>query len=344
MGKTKIEWTASADGTPGATWNPVRGCDKISPGCKNCYAETFAERWRGVPGHPYEQGFDLRLVPEKLAEPLRWRKPRKVFVNSMSDLFHEDVPSEYIAAVFGVMAATPRHTFQVLTKRSERMRAWFEWYEGTSGAGASPIAAAYAARDLTGVFPVDAAADQPWPLPNVWLGVSVEDQARAEERIPDLLAATAAVRFVSAEPLLGPLDLEQWLWPTCMATREEHDRDHGGGMWCDERWLDWVIVGGESGPKSRPFYAGWARRLVEQCREAGVACFVKQLGAKPYDRNDAGFEGEDLDNWPMDTDARDVPGDTGYQGAPVLVKLRSSKGGDPSEWPEDLRVREWPTT
>src|SRR5581483_10758111 len=115
-----IEWTES-------TWNPVRGCDKVSAGCKNCYAETFAERWRGINGHPFEQGFDLRLVPEALDKPLRWRRPRKIFVNSMSDLFHEDIPNEYIAAVFGVMAACPQHTFQVLTKRAARMRDWFEW-------------------------------------------------------------------------------------------------------------------------------------------------------------------------------------------------------------------------
>ncbi len=176
---SKIEWTD-------ASWNPVRGCTKISPGCTHCYAETFAERFRGVPGHPYEQGFDLKLIPEKLAEPLRWPTPRRVFVNSMSDLFHEDVPEDYIASVCRVMEAANWHTFQVLTKRAARMSQML----------AGPLG--FAAR-----------------LPNVWWGVSVEDRRHGLPRVEELRRAPAAVRFLSVEPLLedlGTIDLAGIHW------------------------------------------------------------------------------------------------------------------------------------
>jgi protein gp37 len=176
---SSIEWTD-------ATWNPVRGCTKISPGCAHCYAETFAERFRGVPGHPYEQGFDLRLIPEKLLEPLRWPHARMIFVNSMSDLFHEDVPEDYIADVARVMELTPWHTYQVLTKRSERMRDFLH----------GPLS--FAAR-----------------LSHVWWGVSVENRRHGLPRIEHLRAAPAAVRFLSVEPLLedlGELDLSGIHW------------------------------------------------------------------------------------------------------------------------------------
>lgn len=178
--RTAIEWTD-------ATWNPVRGCTKISPGCTHCYAETFAERFRGVPGHPYEQGFDLRLVPHKLDDPLRWREPRHVFVNSMSDLFHEDVPLDYVLAVVGVMLQADRHTYQVLTKRSERL------------------------RDLL-AGPLRFAADRP----HIWWGVSVEDRRHGLPRVDHLRAAPAGVRFLSVEPLLEdlgtvPLDGIHWV-------------------------------------------------------------------------------------------------------------------------------------
>ncbi len=212
---TRIEWTDE-------TWNPLRGCTKISPGCKHCYAETFAERFRGVPGHPFEQGFDLRLAPHKLAEPLRWRKPRRVFVNSMSDLFHEDVPLDYIQQVFGVMAQAAQHTFQVLTKRSGRLAVLHE--------------------------------QLPWPG-NVWMGVSVESAAYTS-RIADLVPVPAAVRFLSCEPLLGPLAALPL-----------------GG-------IDWVIVGGESGHYARPMNEAWAREIRQQCQQAGVAFFLKQLDGR----------------------------------------------------------------
>ena len=177
--ESKIEWTDS-------TWNPVRGCTKISPGCTHCYAETFAERFRGVPGHPYEQGFDLRLVPEKLTDPLTWAKPKTIFVNSMSDLFHKDVADDYILAVAKVMEMANWHTYQVLTKRSERM------------------------RDLLSTKLKDAAA-----LLHIWWGVSVENQKHGLPRIDHLRDAPAAMRFLSIEPLLedlGPINLEGLSW------------------------------------------------------------------------------------------------------------------------------------
>ena len=209
---SQIEWTD-------ATWNPVRGCDKVSPGCKHCYAETFAERFRGVARHPYEQGFDLRLVPEKLEEPLRWRKPRRIFVNSMSDLFHEGVPDEYVLQCLDVMrrAGWSRgHTFQALTKRAERMRAIcsrLRW-DGSTLRLAGPGATGTPALTL---------------MPFVWLGVSVEDRKYGLPRIDELRATPAALRFLSIEPLLenlGEIDLTG---------------------------IGWVIIGGESGIHARPW-------------------------------------------------------------------------------------------
>jgi protein gp37 len=245
---SSIEWTEE-------TWNPVRGCTKISPGCKHCYAETFAERWRGIKGHPYEQGFDLRLVPEKLREPFSWRKPRRVFVNSMSDLFHKDVPDEFIEQVFDTMRATRAHTYQVLTKRAERMAAW-TW-----------------SRDV---------------LPNVWLGVSVEDR-RARERIDWLRVTLAEVHFISFEPLL---------------------EDVSPGL--DLRGIDWIIIGGESGNGARRFSIDWARKLVDVARRDRCAVFVKQLGASPGDGVGNPIrltkrKGNDPAEWPEDLRIREMP-------------------------------------
>jgi len=236
--RSAIEWTD-------ATWNPVRGCTKVSPGCKHCYAETFAERWRGVKGHPYEQGFDLRLVPEKLNEPLRWRRPRRVFVNSMSDLFQEKIPGGYIEACFLVMARCQalrkENVFQILTKRAKRMQDFVLYHEFPNGWTLAAL-----------------------PLQNVWLGVSVEDQPWADARIPLLVETPAAVRFLSCEPLLGPIDLRPWLHP---------------------RRIDWVIVGGESGPGARPMQQWWVEFLLGQCQQAGVPFFFKQFGGFPNKRN-----------------------------------------------------------
>jgi protein gp37 len=215
---SRIEWTD-------ATWNPVRGCSKVSPGCAHCYAETFAERFRGVPGHPFEFGFDLRLVPEKLADPLRWSLPRRIFVNSMSDLFHEGVPDEYVARIGSVMVTANWHVYQVLTKRAERMAR----------------ALATHLRDAAGQA-------------HIWWGVSVENRRVGIPRIDLLQSMPAAVRFLSVEPLLedlGELNLAG---------------------------INWVIVGGESGPGARPMDPAWVRNIRDQCASAGVPFFFKQWG------------------------------------------------------------------
>lgn len=208
-----IEWTD-------ATWNPVRGCTKVSPGCKHCYAETLAERFRGVPGHPFEHGFDLQLIPSALELPLRWRASRRIFVNSMSDLFHDDVPATYIRRVFAVMKRASHHQYQVLTKRSMRM--------------------------------AQLAASIEIP-PQVWMGVSVENQ-KYTMRIDDLRRVGASVRFLSVEPLLGPIE----------------DLDLTG--------IHWVIVGGESGHGARPMDPAWVRSIRDQCVSSNVKFFFKQWG------------------------------------------------------------------
>lgn len=236
--QSKIEWTD-------ATWNPVRGCTKISPGCAHCYAEVFAERFRGVKGHPYEFGFDLRLVPEKLAEPFRWKSPKTIFVNSMSDLFHEDVPDEYIVRVAEVMVRADWHIFQVLTKRAERMK-----------------------RLLNSRLRF--AADQS----HIWWGVSVENKQYGLPRINHLKAALAEIRFLSIEPLLehlGELDLQV---------------------------IDWVIVGGESGPGARPMDPDWVRDIRDQCLRAGVPFFFKQWGGTRKKKAGRELEGRTWDEMP----------------------------------------------
>lgn len=260
--RTGIEWTD-------ATWNPVTGCDKVSPGCDHCYAETFAERWRGTEGHYFGNGFDVQLRPDKLDMPLRWNKPRKVFVNSMSDLFHDKVSDEYIARVFSVMACAERHTFQLLTKRHGRMRSLL------NSEAFRELVFKCQALELPG----DVMGDY-WPLPNVWLGVSAEDQKRADLRIPALLDTPAAVRFVSAEPLLGPIELKQhWLHPVM---REPSPENHAIGRRIGKAngvgFIDWVIVGGESGPESRVMVPDYAREIRDQCVEAGVPFLFKQWG------------------------------------------------------------------
>lgn len=334
--KSAIEWTD-------ASWNPVRGCTKVSPGCAHCYAETFAERFRGVSGHPYEQGFDLRLVPEKLTDPLRWKKPRRVFMNSMSDLFQDGVPDSYIDQVFAVMAlpgastrATGRytpHTFQILTKRPARMLAYLTHPDRKS---LVQRAALLSVRERGATW----GTPYMWPLPNVWLGVSVENQHFADERIPLLLQTPAAVRFISAEPLLGHVDIEGALRGYPRQTSERRyvtrdmaidagDRALAGSLYSDEEWeqtspaLNWVIIGGESGPGARPMDLAWARAIVQQCQAADVPVFVKQLGANPVETSPA---------------CGGVIGRTAYP----LDRLRSPKGGDMNEFPSDLRVREFP--
>lgn len=263
MGKTSIEWTDQ-------TWNPVTGCDKVSPGCDNCYAEGIAHRFAGTPQFP--NGFGVTLRPERLSEPLHWRKPRRVFVNSMSDLFHADIPDEFIAKVFVTMARAPRHTFQILTKRPGRMRSLL-------ADDPQKLLEALADEEMAAAL-----YDAPWPLPNVWLGVSAEDQKWARVRIPVLLDTPAAVRFVSAEPLLGPLDLKMWL-----------ENDPGKFVVPP---LDWVIVGGESGRGSRPMHPGWVRTIRDQCTESGVAFLFKQWGeyVTPNQMTEDAFRGWDIEH------------------------------------------------
>lgn len=265
--KSAIEWTD-------ATWNPVTGCTEVTPGCDNCYAKTFAERWRGIPGHHFEQGFDVVLRPERLDQPMRWTKPRMVFVNSMSDLFHDAVPDWFIANVFAVMACAPQHTFQLLTKRHGRMRSLLNSPEfHRLIAHVSPM---YAGSNP------DLAQDYvttTWPLPNVWLGVSVEDQKRADLRVPALLGTPAAMRWLSCEPLLGPVNLDEVArsdnpdggWSAIASLGHGEQPRIGVG-------IDWVVVGGESGPSARPMDPDWPRALRDQCVAAGVPFFFKQHG------------------------------------------------------------------
>jgi protein gp37 len=276
-----IEWTD-------ASWNPVTGCTEVSEGCDHCYAKTFAERWRGIPGHPYEQGFDLKLWPERLEMPLRWRKPRRVFVNSMSDLFHDDVPDEYIARVFAVMACASQHTFQVLTKRPGRMASLL--HPGPRGTFWDQVHESYLTLPDSRPGFVGFSA----PLPNVWLGTSVETQKWANVRIPKLLEAPAAVRFLSCEPLLGPLDLSDWL-PTAAHPRERLD---AGRPYVVRSRLHWIIAGGESGPGHRPMHPDWARSLRDQAVAGRVAYFFKQHGGRTPKAGGRELDGRTWDQYP----------------------------------------------
>lgn len=314
--KTKIEWT-------NASWNPMRGCRPVSEGCRLCYAQTQAHRHSG-PGGSYEgltkmtsRGArwtgDVRWLPELLDQPLRWRKPRRIFVNSMSDVFFEAFTFEQIAALFAVMAAADRHTFQILTKRPARALEFFTWLEMKAQSSLSKDIrenlvldgdrASWRNRilcDAARAHGVTRPLDQTlgWPLPNVWLGVSVEDQATADERIPILAELPAAVRWISAEPLLGPVDLSA----------------HADA-------LGWVVVGGESDPykRARPMEPEWVRKILEDCDAAGVPVFVKQMGLVLARR------------WGLTkTTAKGTKPDY--------------KGGNPEQWPEWMRRRAYPNT
>ena len=217
--KSAIEWTD-------ATWNPVTGCTKITRGCDNCYAERLAERFRGTPGHPFENGFDLTLRPERLSQPLSWKRPKRIFVNSMSDLFHNRISTRFIDRVFDTMESADQHIYQVLTKRSSLMKNYLQQRYGGS---ATPR--------------------------HIWCGVSVEDH-RAAARIQHLQTAPITIRFLSIEPLLGPvgkIDLEG---------------------------ISWVIVGGESGPKARPMQLRWVLDIRDMCKQSGVDFFFKQWGGR----------------------------------------------------------------
>lgn len=241
--RSNIEWTEM-------TWNPVTGCTKISQGCKNCYAERMAKRLKAMGSARYSDGFRVTLHPDLLDAPRRWRQPRTVFVNSMSDLFHEDIPGSHIERVFETMAACPQHTFQVLTKRAERL--------------------------------AELAADLVWPA-NVWMGVSVED-ARVIERIDYLRTVPAKVRFLSLEPLIGPLENLQL------------------------DGISWVIVGGESGPRARPMKPEWVKSILRQCRAARTAFFFKQWGGVRKDLTGRKLDGTVYNEMPSRIGLSAAPG------------------------------------
>lgn len=361
---SNIEWTD-------ATWNPVVGCSRVSvpgspvSGCDHCYAVGMTRRLEGMakggpsPGKGRTRQYigltvelkpavvargvgvngrhfsgEVRCVEEALPVPLRWRKPRKVFVNSMADLFHERVPFEFIDRVFAVMNATqhqlpipedvtrarPWHTYQVLTKRPERMCEYVLSRAEKFPLGEHPL---FRERNIFrghGPHVMNASGGLCWPLPNVWLGVSVWDQPSADAMIPHLLRTPAAMRFVSYEPALGPVDFAPWLHG-----QEEHGAPLGGTAGACVDWtppIDWLIYGGESGGGARPNNVEWARSTRDQCRDAGVAFYLKQLGAWPYD---PGWHGD---------------------GTPDGSRMspNNRKGSDMREWPEDLRVRQMPTT
>ncbi len=376
MSGTSIAWTDF-------TWNPVRGCSRVSEGCRHCYAERLAARnlpelrspttgkafAQMTPTGPRWTG-KVELIPSKLDEPLHWRRPRRVFVNSMSDLFHEALDFHDIAAVYGVMAMASRHTFQVLTKRPARRLAFMRWMGELVGPGNVPLAnmktlplmGALIAADHRGVRPgrgvVAAAQVRSWPLSNVWEGVSVEDQATADERIPLLLQTPAAVRWASYEPALAPVDFSRFLTAgdsdnlkrgsehsrtdgdvpaarVAAPQRQRPHRDKSTGHELSDQGaerlavgnLDWIVVGGESGPGARPFNLRWALSAEQQCRAAGVPFFCKQWGARPCLPSCAS-----LDCTHPDCD-------------PGWIQLADRKGGDMKEWKRapQLRVREFPS-
>jgi len=263
---TKIEWATDS-------WNPITGCTPISEGCQNCYAERMSKRLAGRCGYPSEDPFKVTLHPDKLDQPLRWKKPRMIFVCSMGDLFHKDVPFDQISQVFDVMCSwrwptkeaecsgdaslleDPGHTFMVLTKRPERIPEWLSWL-GHYWPGDSPVNINLEAEGHFGK--------------HIWFGVTAENQARADERIPILMQIPAAVRFVSVEPMLGPMDLEIW-------GQYEHPDNEGYGVDAI-KCLDWIICGGETGPGARPMRPDWVRSLRDQCQAAGTPFFFKSWG------------------------------------------------------------------
>ena len=352
VSKSGISWTDS-------TWSPIIGCTRVSEGCRNCFAERNAIRMAG-PGGRYEglvASHDggprwtgvVKFMPRDLDQPLRWKRPRRIFVNPMSDLFHEGLSDAQIAAVFGVMALAPQHTFQVLTKRPRRMLEWFDSATRLRVGGWSgiidppplvhpPTACVRSFHNFIGASERDidprvdlrvrAAIGAQWPLPNVWVGVSAEDQATLDARMPDLLRCPAKVRWVSLEPQLGPVDLRPWL---------PFDN------------LQWVVQGGESGPRARPFHPGWAVDVIEACKKAGVPYFFKQQGAwKPkswgaraVDDLEWGTLSGGGKFWPLTTPWNGRTGDDSDDREEVMVRVGGHQS-DPAEWPEAIRVQDFP--
>lgn len=360
--ETGIQWT-HVPGYRGATWNPTT---EFAVGTGGHFTEA-ARDIRLMRGNgarlPFPPQYDVpfstvQLLDEKrLTEPRRRRIPTAYFVDSMSDLFHEDVPAEFIDRVFAVMALCPQHIFMVLTKRPKRMHDYVTKKDRDEAIGWAAAAlyeshgGDYSRANLL-IHPGIHGGPRVWPLPNVWLGVSVEDQERADERIPWLLDTPAAVRFLSCEPLLGPVDL----------TRIEvvtPEPPHVPGVWVDSLTsyvlgpdeyldgrptIDWVIAGGESGRHARPFDLAWARSLRDQCAVAGVPFFMKQLGARPMlplteDGNREWHAGLAAGLWRSDGSYRRGEDD---ERLGFAMRFRNAHGADPAEWPEDLRVRQWP--
>lgn len=284
--KSEIEWTDSS-------WNPIRGCTKVSAGCDNCYAMGVAYRFSGK-GQPYEglarkvNGRPawtnvVREVPDHLEDPLRWIKPRRIFVNSMADLFHESLTDDMIGRIFAVMGAAPWHTYQVLTKRPERMASLLSNPDFVQFVERGILVAATGHQHAMQRYKVWGGGPS-MPFPHVWLGTSVEDQAAADKRIPHLLKTPAAVRFLSCEPLLGPIDLSRVEWPVHPdvgfpgVLNDESERDDWRYWNRKLGGIGWVIVGGESGPRARPMHPDWARELQVECTAAEVPFFFKQWG------------------------------------------------------------------
>lgn len=376
--KTSIEWTDF-------NWNFLRGCSRVSEGCRNCYAEGVAARFSGfsengkqlpyfglaemVNGKPRWTG-EISYHEDILLQPLRWTKPRKIFVNSMADLFHEKVTDEMLDKAFAVMALTPWHVYQILTKRPQRMRDYMndpdtpiriadQMIEITCGTKWETDMRAW-----TGLLQDEETNDSAiplrvkWPLPNVWAGVSVEDQKTADERIPLLLDTPAAIMWISAEPLLGPIDLHPKASPGyAMLSRfySPEGFDESGSQPVHDRQekyfprLDWIVVGGESGPRARPCNVEWVRSIVSQCKAADVPVFVKQLGTKPVDSTHKDIWGPNGAHHycrpvgdPIIEEAVNTPGYTVTDQKLYRNLITDRKGGDISEWPSDLQVREYP--
>lgn len=347
---TGIQWTD-------ATWISVTGCTHVSSGCDRCYSVKMTHRLESMGQSKYtgltvmnprgDRHFNgvVKCHDDALEIPLRWRKPRMIFVNSMSDLFHKDVPFEFIDKVFAVMALCPQHTFQVLTKRPERMAEYLCDYRSPMGFKSDENVASEMIQAVGNAHPVELwkrfryqmLSDVGWPLPNVWLGTSVENQATADERIPHLLRCPARVRFLSVEPILEAVNLRPQIGPHCHCNPVSEptpcDEYHETGQ-CSHTpsRISWVIVGGESGPGARPYALEWASDIIGPCRSAGVPVFHKQCGSFPVTTN------YNLHDFPDGT--KHVA--WGDYAAGARLKFKDSKGGDMSEWPEDLRVREFP--
>lgn len=336
----------SSIGWCNATWTIAVGCTRVDHRCDNCYAIPFVHRGlheshRGVtkirPKDAARPGVDwngtVRTLPERLADPLRWRKPRRIFVGSMTDLFHPQIPFEYVAAVFGVMQATPWHTYLLLTKRPDRQFDFFEWTATRSNGDPvmEPDYKCHVRAWETVRRPFERTG---WPLPNVHLGVSVSDQPTADDAIPKHLRSPAALHWVSYEPALGSLSLARWMSQTSSCC----DASMQGGNWCCacDRYatprprIGWVVAGGESGPRARDYDVKWGIDVADECRASGVPFFFKQLGSRPAgDGGGGAITHGDRGRW--------------FEHRGRTYEFSSRNGDVPAEWPVQLRVQQFPT-